>query len=148
MIRMKNGATIMLETSWALNTCEPIEEGSCVLCGSRAGLQIKNNNLKINKVEYDRQVVTEVNTSAGGVAFYSGAKVTPALIEAQSWINAIVNDTDPVVLPKQDSLSPKFSRRSTPPRRPDSRYTSDEGRNLRCVARPRQGLRKARNRAW
>ena len=31
-IRMKNGATIMLETSWALNTSEPIEEGSCVLC--------------------------------------------------------------------------------------------------------------------
>ena len=101
MIRMKNGATIMLETSWALNTCEPIEEGSCVLCGSKAGLQIKNNNLKINKVEYNRQVVTEVNTSAGGVAFYSGAKVTPALVEAKSWIDAIVNDTDPVVLPEQ-----------------------------------------------
>jgi predicted dehydrogenase len=101
MIRMKNGATIMLETSWALNTCEPVEEGSCVLCGSKAGLQIKNNNLKINKVEYDRQVITEVNTSSGGVAFYSGAKVTPALVEAQSWINAIVNDTDPVVLPQQ-----------------------------------------------
>ena len=30
-IRMKNGATIMLETSWALNTCEPVQEGSCVL---------------------------------------------------------------------------------------------------------------------
>ena len=36
-IRMKNGATIMLETSWALNTDEPIQEGSCVLCGSKAG---------------------------------------------------------------------------------------------------------------
>ena len=101
MIRMKNGATIMLETSWALNTCEPVEEGSCVLCGSRAGLQIKNNVLKINKVEYDRQVVTEVDTSVGGVAFYSGKKVTPALVEARSWIDAIVNDTDPVVLPEQ-----------------------------------------------
>ena len=38
MIVMKNGATIMLETSWALNTDSPIPEGSCRLCGSRAGL--------------------------------------------------------------------------------------------------------------
>ena len=100
-IRMKNGATIMLETSWALNTSEPIEEGSCVLCGSREGLQIKNNQLKINKVEFDRQTETVVDTSAGGVAFYSGAGASPAEVEAANWIKAIVDDTDPVVLPEQ-----------------------------------------------
>ena len=100
-IRMKNGATIMLETSWALNTCEPIQEGSCVLCGSREGLQIKNNVLKVNKIEFDRQTETTVNTKAGGVAFYSGASGTPQEVEAANWIKAIVNDTDPVVLPEQ-----------------------------------------------
>ena len=91
----------MLETSWALNTSEPIEEGSCVLCGSREGLQIKNNVLKINKVEFDRQTETTVNTSSGGVAFYSGSKATPAEVEAANWIKSIVEDTDPVVLPEQ-----------------------------------------------
>ena len=101
MIVMKNGATILLETSWALNTIEPVQEGSCVLCGSRAGLQIKNNNLVINRVELDRQVKEEVDVSAGGVAFYDGAKVTPAETEAKNWIKAIVEDTDPVVLPEQ-----------------------------------------------
>ncbi|MBQ9544395.1 MAG: Gfo/Idh/MocA family oxidoreductase [Clostridia bacterium] len=101
MIVMKNGATIMLETSWALNTAEPIEEGSCTLCGSKAGLSIKNNVLKINKVEYNRQVVTEVDTKAGGVAFFSGAKEDKALTEAYNWIKAVVDDTDPVVLPEQ-----------------------------------------------
>jgi len=50
MIVMKNGATIMLETSWALNTDTEIQEGSCRLCGSKAGLSIINNELKINKV--------------------------------------------------------------------------------------------------
>ena len=100
-IRMKNGATIMLETSWALNTCEPVEEGSCVLCGSREGLQIKNNVLKVNKVEFDRQTETVVNTSAGGVAFYAGKGATPADVEAASWIRSIIEDTDPVVLPEQ-----------------------------------------------
>ena len=100
-IRMKNGATIMLETSWALNTAEPIEEGSCVLCGSKEGLQIKNNVLKINKVEFDRQTETLVNTNAGGVAFYNGASGSPAEVEAANWIKAIVDDTDPCVLPEQ-----------------------------------------------
>lgn len=101
MVVMKNGATIMLETSWALNTAEPIAEGSCVLCGSRAGLSIKNDNLVINKVELGREVNSEVNTGAGGVAFYAGAKETPALVEARKWIEAVVEDKDPVVLPEQ-----------------------------------------------
>ena len=101
MIVMKNGATILLETSWALNTVEPVQEGSCVLCGSRAGLQIKNNNLVINRVELDRQVKEEVDVSAGGVAFYDGAKVTAAETEAINWIKAIVEDKAPMVLPEQ-----------------------------------------------
>ena len=100
-IRMKNGATIMLETSWALNTAEPVQEGSCVLCGSKEGLQIKNNVLKVNKIEFDRQTETVVNTSAGGVAFYAGAKASSADVEAANWIKSIVDDTAPVVLPEQ-----------------------------------------------
>ncbi len=101
MIVMKNGATIMLETSWALNTDNPIAEGSCRLCGSRAGLAIINDVLTINKVELNRQTETNVNLAAGGVAFYSGASSTPAATEACSWIDCIRNDTDPVVLPEQ-----------------------------------------------
>ena len=100
-IRMKNGATIMLETSWALNNDEPIQEGSCVLCGSKAGISLKNNELRINKVELGRQVVTSVDCAAGGVAFYDGADVSPADAEARAWIDAIVNDTEQIVKPEQ-----------------------------------------------
>lgn len=101
MIVMKNGATIMLETSWALNTDTPIEEGSCRLCGSKAGLSILNNQLKINKIELDRQVDSRVELGAGGVAFYSGASGDPSVTEARQWIESIVNDTNPIVLPEQ-----------------------------------------------
>ena len=101
IIVMKNGATVMLETSWALNTDTPIEEGSCRLCGSRAGLSIINNQLKINKIELDRQVNSAVELGAGGVAFYSGGSSTPPVAEARQWIESIVNDTEPTVLPEQ-----------------------------------------------
>ena len=101
IIVMKNGATIMLETSWALNTDTPIEEGSCRLCGSKAGLSIINNELKINKIELDRQMNSKVELGAGGVAFYSGAASTPPVAEARQWIESVVNDTAPTVLPEQ-----------------------------------------------
>jgi predicted dehydrogenase len=101
MIVMKNGATIMLETSWALNTSEPVQEGSCVLCGSKAGISLKNNDLIINKVEYGRHTDTSVDCEAGGVAFYSGTGSSPQEVEAANWIKCIVDDTCPVVLPEQ-----------------------------------------------
>ena len=100
-IRMKNGATIMLETSWALNNAEPIQEGSCVLCGSKAGVSLKNNYVKFNSVEHDRQVTKNVDLSAGGVAFYDGQSMGASDVEAKRWIDAVINDTDPLVLPEQ-----------------------------------------------
>jgi predicted dehydrogenase len=100
MIVMKNGATILLETSWALNIADP-REAVCTLCGSKAGLDFKNGKLRINKVELNRQVITEVDTSAGGVAFYDGASMAPQEIEARQWIDSVINDTQPTVLPRQ-----------------------------------------------
>ena len=100
MIVMKNGATILLETSWALNIADP-REATCTLCGSKAGIDFKDGKLRINKVELNRQVLTEVNTEAGGVAFYDGASMAPQEVEARQWIDAVINDTQPTVLPRQ-----------------------------------------------
>ncbi len=100
-ITMENGATIILEASWCLNTIEPIPEGSCVLCGTKAGAQIKGNTLSINKDDFGRLVDIYPNLEAGGVAFYDGVTVTPALSEARQWIDAVKNNADPCVLPEQ-----------------------------------------------
>jgi len=99
-IVMKNGATIILESSWALNTSEPIQEGSCMLCGSDAGAQIKKG-VTINKAEFGRLIEIKPDLSSGGVAFYEGVSSDPAEVEARRWIDAVKNDTDPVVLPQQ-----------------------------------------------
>ncbi len=100
-IRMKNGATIMLETSWALNTDAPIDAASTILYGSKEGLAIRQNKLTINKIEFDKPVITDVNLETGGVDFYNGASNAPQDVEAANWIKCIVEDTDPVVKPEQ-----------------------------------------------
>lgn len=100
-VLMKNGATILVETSWALNTTDVIEEGSCVLCGSKGGLSIINNKLSFNTVKYGRTFDTGVCTRFGGVAFYAGKACTPQQTEAERWIDAVKNDKKPVVLPEQ-----------------------------------------------
>ncbi len=100
-VLMKNGATILVETSWALNTKNVIEEGSCELCGSKGGLSIINNKLSVNTVKYGRTFDTDVCTRFGGVAFYAGRTCTPQQTEAERWIDAVKNDRAPVVLPEQ-----------------------------------------------
>ena len=99
-IVMENGATITLDATWALNTIEPIPEGSVQLMGSKAGAQIKGG-VSVNKGEYGRLVEKRPDMSAGGVAFYDGVQATPGITEQMRWYDAIENDTDPVVLPEQ-----------------------------------------------
>lgn len=99
-IIMKNGATVTLESSWALNTSEPISEGSTVLCGTDAGAQIKGG-VTINKGEFGRLIEIKPDLSSGGVAFYEGISDNPAEVEARCWIDAVKYDKELVVKPEQ-----------------------------------------------
>lgn len=96
---MDNGATIILESSWALNTLE-IGEARTTLCGTKAGADMADG-LRINKAEYGSLTVTKPELSSGGVAFYEGKSADPADIEARQWIDAVLNDTEPLVKPEQ-----------------------------------------------
>ena len=137
-IVMQNGATITLDATWALNTIEPIPEGSVQLMGSKAGAQIKGG-VSINKGEYGRLIEKRPDMSAGGVAFYDGVAGHSRITEQMRWYDAIENDTDPVVLPEQACWSPRYSRPYTPPHAPASRYTSIDV-NIRPGARTASGL--------
>lgn len=99
MITMKNGATIILESSWALNTLE-VDEAKCTLSGTEGGADMKNG-LRINGEKHSRLYTTEVELKAGGVAFYDGETESAPDLEMRLWIEAIENDTDPVVTPEQ-----------------------------------------------
>ena len=64
-IKMKNGATIVLESSWALNIADP-KEASTVLCGTKAGADMIDG-LRINGVEYNKQYIKKPDLNGGGV---------------------------------------------------------------------------------
>ncbi|HZG58812.1 Gfo/Idh/MocA family oxidoreductase [Paenibacillus sp.] len=99
MIVMENGATISLESSWALNTLD-VDEAKCTLCGTEGGADMKGG-LRINGEKHSRLFQTEVNLKSGGVAFYDGKTESEADVEMRMWIQAIDEDKDPVVTPEQ-----------------------------------------------
>ena len=60
------------------------------------------DGVRINGVHLGRQYISRPNLSAGGVAFYAGSgSKDPSVREAESWIDAVVNNKDPFVLPEQ-----------------------------------------------
>ncbi len=99
-IVMENGATIVLESAWALNTLD-VREAVTSVCGTLAGADMMNG-LRINGIRNGRQYVLEPNFKAGGVAFNEGKKTESAAdCEERLWIEAIRNDTTPTTLPEQ-----------------------------------------------
>ena len=99
-ITMENGATIILESSWALNTLD-VKEAKCTLCGTKAGADMENNSLRFNMADYGRLAQKEVDLGSGGVAFFDGKAESEADFEARQWIDAVINDTEPTVKPEQ-----------------------------------------------
>ena len=98
-ITMKNGATIILESSWAINLLDS-REAQCTLAGSKAGADMQHG-LRINGEKNATLYVNNVQFDGGGVAFYEAKTTDAAYEEAKAWINAVRNDTPPVVLPEQ-----------------------------------------------
>ena len=99
-IVMENGATIVLESAWALNTLE-VREAKTSICGTLAGADM-NDGLRINSIRNNRQIVTTPSFEAGGAAFNDSAKgEEPADVEERLWIEAIRDDKLPFTLPEQ-----------------------------------------------
>jgi len=99
MITMENGATIMLESSWAINLLQT-GEAKCTLCGTEGGADMWNG-LTINGEKRSRLFDNQIKLDAGGVDFYDGEAEDASDIEARLWIQAIEQDIDPVVTPEQ-----------------------------------------------
>lgn len=99
-IVMENGATVSLESSWALNLVDAVEART-TLCGDKAGFDMLNG-ARINGVKHGRQYIEKPDTKAGGVAFFEGdGNGAPEDIEHKMFVDAVVKGTEPSTLPRQ-----------------------------------------------
>ncbi|WP_321378886.1 Gfo/Idh/MocA family protein [Trichococcus shcherbakoviae] len=105
LIKMENGATIFLEAAWALNMINP-KEAQVTLCGTEAGAEmfgkafIDQGYVVFNKAAHNQLEQTEPS-EAGGVFGFEGASLAQRDAEATQWVDAILNDTEPLVKPEQ-----------------------------------------------
>ncbi|PPA70340.1 Gfo/Idh/MocA family protein [Jeotgalibacillus proteolyticus] len=98
-ITMENGATITLESSWALNSLE-VDEAKCSLSGTEGGADMKDG-LRINGENHGKLYTTKVDFANDDIAFFDGELVSEADLEARLWIESIINDTPPLVKPEE-----------------------------------------------
>lgn len=99
-IKFQNGATVVLEASWALNTLY-VKEAVCTLCGTEAGADF-DDGLRINGEKFSRLYTFKPDLSTGGVAFYEGNRgEKPQEAEARLFYDAIANDKPTFVLPEE-----------------------------------------------
>ena len=99
-IQMENGATISLEASWILNMIAP-REAATTLCGTRGGAEIlADGQLVLNRAKHGALLEERISGGAG-VAYFGGVAVSPADIETRGWLETLINDVEPLVLPRQ-----------------------------------------------
>jgi len=98
-VTMENGATIILETSWALNI---VEEGEaiCTLCGSKAGIDMRNGVTVVSD-DLGSVTMTKPSLNVGGVAYTPelGA-LKPEQIEARNFYASILHGEELRVKPE------------------------------------------------
>ncbi|WP_248930048.1 Gfo/Idh/MocA family protein [Paenibacillus hamazuiensis] len=103
-IKMEDGATIFLECSWALNTTD-VKEAKTSLFGINGGAEMKagidrKTELVFNRAEYGKLVEIKANTGSS-IAYFSGKDEAPGVLEAEQWLECIIQDTEPLVKPEQ-----------------------------------------------
>jgi predicted dehydrogenase len=103
-IKMANGATIFLESSWVLNTTDA-KEAATSLFGTKGGAEIKGGmgqeyKLVLNTAKYGK-LIDEGFAGGGGVSYFSGTKTSPGDLEARQWLLAVRDGGEPLVKPEQ-----------------------------------------------
>ncbi len=98
LIKFKNGATVQLETSWALNTRKSTGI-TTQLCGTIAGADLEGG-LHLNGDRNNRLYTENIDMGPGG-GYYERLGLRPPHLEARIWIDAVLNDWEPLVKPEQ-----------------------------------------------
>ena len=96
---MENGATIVIESSWALNTTDT-SGLRYMICGDKAGVDNYNGSFKINGIQNDKFYTLTPELSASGVSFYEGKSNVPTELEQQIFLDATLGKGELVTTPE------------------------------------------------
>jgi len=113
-LKMENGATINLNASWALNVRKN-REGQVTLVGTKAGVELVGEGAGaptapvngtgraiFNTAKFGELIdMAPMEISGPGPADFGGDPWRVGDAECKAWLDAIVNDTEPVVKPEQ-----------------------------------------------
>ncbi|GFP74701.1 Gfo/Idh/MocA family protein [Clostridium fungisolvens] len=105
-IKMENGATIYLEAAWAINMINA-KEAQVTLCGTEAGAEMfglafaDQGYVVFNKAAHGKLVQSQPSDAGGVFGFEGAGTLQQRDAEAIQWIDAILNDTEPLVKPEQ-----------------------------------------------
>lgn len=97
-IKMKNGATIHLKASWALNMVT--NPGMVLLCGTKGGLDTYDG-VRLNHVVAGQSSVTMVGKKVPEFIPGYGGGETPPSREHEIWVAALKGEGELFVLPEQ-----------------------------------------------
>ncbi|MCR8632983.1 Gfo/Idh/MocA family protein [Paenibacillus radicis (ex Xue et al. 2023)] len=99
MIVMENGATIMLESSWALNIRQ---EGAAkvTLCGTKGGADMRDG-LWINGEENGKLYDKEILMEGSGIPSLDKVRSKSIELEMRVWLDSVLYDQELVVKPEQ-----------------------------------------------
>ena len=100
MITMENGACIMLESSWALNTLQE-GEARTTLCGTKAGADMQDG-LRFNKADLGVLQTIRPSLDGKGVAFFdANSGPSSSDIECKTFYDAVIDGKELIVKPEQ-----------------------------------------------
>lgn len=97
-VRFKNGATLIIEASWLINMehgCNP------TICGTKGGIELAGDTIRINGERDGKCYTEEVKPTDMDHIAYKGMNLNNEQYDIRQWIDAVVNDTDPCVMPEQ-----------------------------------------------
>ena len=102
-IKMKNGALVNLEASWAINMLDS-REAATTLCGTLAGAEIRSGmSYPENELIYNRsrngQLMQELVTPSARPS--AGGQLKEGIADNRHWLLALKKGTQPLVKPEE-----------------------------------------------
>lgn len=106
MVKFRNGATMYVEASWLLNITDG---GHPSFCGTLGGIELMNGGVMINGERPNENGEIKLydefyKPTPADRAYFKDENLSSSEYEARQWVQAIVEDIDPIVLPEQAAV--------------------------------------------